>query len=83
MGYLKPRATALQQALEEPDLPATHTKALLTVGEAISVLRISKWTLYGYIQRNELPSVKLGKRRLFRESDLLAFIEQHKVEALA
>lgn len=84
MEIVTPRATVLKEALEQKQLSrASATTALLTVEEAIALLRISKWTLYRYIQRNELRSVKFGKRRLFREPDLLAFIESHQVEASA
>jgi excisionase family DNA binding protein len=84
MGHLKPRATVLREALEkkrQAEVPIA--KALLTVDEAVAMLRISKWTLYKYIQRNELPSIKFGKRRFFREPDLLAFIERHQAEAFS
>jgi excisionase family DNA binding protein len=83
MGYLKPQAAVLREALERRESKAPAAKALLTVDEATAMLRISKWTLYRFIQRNELKSVKFGKRRLFREPDLLAFIEQHQAETFA
>jgi excisionase family DNA binding protein len=76
MRTIQPRAAALREALEQKQ---PHEKmTLLTVREALAMLRISRHLLYGYIQRNELPSVKLGKRRLFREADLLHFIERHR-----
>lgn len=82
MGITTPRATILKDALEHRHVQKTPTRALLTVDETMAMLRVSKWTLYRLMQRNELKSVKIGKKRLFQETDLLTFVEQHKVEAL-
>lgn len=77
MATIQPQAAVLREALERKHRPREKA-TLLTVGETLAMLRISRHLLYGYIQRNELPSVKLGKRRLFREADLSAFIERHR-----
>jgi excisionase family DNA binding protein len=81
MGIIQPRATVLREALEQKkQQPQPHDeKALLTVYETLAMLRFSRNKLYEYVRRNELPSVQFGRRRLFRRSDVLAFIEQHQV----
>jgi excisionase family DNA binding protein len=81
MGYSVPRAAVLRQALQKQQPHAPPEAQLLTVDEVTERLRLSRDSLYRYIRRNELKSIKFGKRRLFRESDLQAFIEQHQAEA--
>ena len=51
---------------------------LLTQKEAMSYLRISLETL-AKLRREGLPFVKLGKKVLFKKSDLDAFIEARTV----
>ena len=48
----------------------------LDVKEAAAVLGISPRTLYPLAERGEVPSVKVGGRRLFRPSDLRAYLER-------
>jgi len=51
------------------------TDRLLSVREACALLGISRSTLYKYIFEGTGPrSVHVGKRRLFRRSDLDAWI---------
>lgn len=47
---------------------------LLNTGEVAERLSVSKVWLYELISRGEIRSVKLGRRRLIRESDLSAYI---------
>jgi excisionase family DNA binding protein len=49
--------------------------ALLTIEEARSILRISRWSLYQLINRRRLRTVTIGQRRLIAAEDLRAFIE--------
>ena len=49
-------------------------EALLSVGEAAEQLRVSKSWLY---QNRDIPSVKLGRNRRWRQSDLKAYVEAH------
>ena len=37
---------------------------LLTVDEAASRLRVSRWTVYNLIRSNQLRTIKIGRRRL-------------------
>lgn len=81
MGYIKPKATVLEEAIGKTKSEDSHSPRLLTVAEACSILRISRQLLYQLIRGNELKSLKVRKRRLFREPDLHTFIEQHLIEA--
>lgn len=58
--------------LKQEDAPA-----LLTVGETCQHLRISRWMFYRLIQRRELASVRIGRRRLVPESAIRSYIEKH------
>lgn len=44
--------------------PFRDEVALLTVDEACSQLRISRWTLYRLIHRRAIRTIKIGNRRL-------------------
>jgi excisionase family DNA binding protein len=52
------------------------TKAAYSVNETLSVLSISKSTLYRLIERGDLKSVKLGKKTLFLAPDLAALLNR-------
>jgi len=47
---------------------------IYTVNETLSILKISRPTLYELIKKGTLRPVKLGKRTLFKESELERFI---------
>jgi excisionase family DNA binding protein len=47
---------------------------LITVNEALGLLRISRPTLYRLIKDGTLQPVRIGKRTLFEEKELTRFI---------
>ncbi|WP_433578540.1 helix-turn-helix domain-containing protein [Nocardia brasiliensis] len=47
---------------------------LLTVPEAASQLRISRWSIYDLIHRRKLLSVKIGRRRFIPSSELTHYV---------
>ncbi len=51
---------------------------LLTITEAASQLRISRWTIYQLIRSNELKTLTIASRRLIASDDLANFINQRK-----
>ena len=56
----------------------------LAISEAARRLAISSRTIHRLIQRGELPSILIGRRRLIRRSSLadwLAGREQHEPQA--
>jgi len=59
---------ALSDTVEAP-----YVSVLLDVEEAAMALRISRSRLFQLVASGELLSVKLGRRRLFRRTDLEAF----------
>jgi len=48
---------------------------LFTIGEVAEMLRVSKPTVYRLMSGEELKSVKIGGRTLFKESELKKFID--------
>jgi len=56
----------------------------LTVQEVSEYLKVNPQTVYNWLDRGELPSVRVGKRRRrIRRSDLNAFIEAGSTPAVA
>jgi len=53
---------------------------LLNINEAAAVLGLAKATLYRYASMKMLPTVKLGDRLLFKQSDLEKWIDDHRIE---
>ncbi len=57
-------------------------KLLLTVPEAMELLKVSRWTLYNLIRSGQLPSVLVGERcRRIPLSALNAYVEELTEEA--
>ena len=56
----------------------TRDISLLTLSEAACVLRISRRQLTRILQTGELPTVRVGHRRLVDARDLVAYVEQHR-----
>lgn len=51
---------------------------ILTAKETALFLRISRATLYRHIQNHSLPHMHLGRRLLFREDELMRWLDQHQ-----
>lgn len=59
----------------------TNVENLLTVEEAMAVLRLSRSKLHQMVRKGELAAVKFGRRTLFRRAALDALITSHEVVA--
>jgi excisionase family DNA binding protein len=56
---------------------------LLTSGEVASALRTSRKAIYAMIERQQLPGiVRIGRRVLVREDDLLRWLRQKSSPSL-
>ena len=64
---------------QNPDLPPTG-RLCLTVAEAAEQLRISPRGLYTLAERQGLPTIRLGGRRLIRRADLERWIAEQPVD---
>src|SRR5689334_2654323 len=56
-----------------------NLRPLLKVNEVCAVFKISKPTLYGWMELGKLPSIKIESRRFFRWEDVQNLIEQSTV----
>ncbi len=58
---------------------ATTNPGLLAVPEAARYLGMSDRWMWEQVLEGELPTVRLGRRRLIRPEDLEAFIEERRM----
>jgi excisionase family DNA binding protein len=58
----------MNQSTESPRL--AHS-----IPEAAAILGVGRTTLYGLIDTGEITTVTIGRRRLVRHSDLVAYVE--------
>ena len=56
---------------------------LLTIKQAGELLNLSVPTLYGYVQRSEIPVSKRGKRLYFSKKELLDWVKEGRKKTLA
>ena len=56
--------------------PSESHDRLLTVAEAAIMLRLAVPTIYGLVQRNQIPYIKKTKRLYFSERKLNEWLEQ-------
>jgi excisionase family DNA binding protein len=67
-----------------PEAPTQDAGAaeptFLTIPEAYTELRISRWTLYQLIHSRQLRTVKIGRRRFVPAADLRTYIERLRAE---
>jgi excisionase family DNA binding protein len=79
LAALTPAPTATPTATPT----AAPTDRLLTAAECCKYLRLSRSQLWRLCTAGTLPSVKIGRRILFSEKTLQAFLSRHTVGALA
>jgi excisionase family DNA binding protein len=61
----------------------TAVPTLLTVGEAAAVLRTSRKAIYAMLERRQLPGlVRIGRRVLIREDNLVEWLRQKSAPSL-
>lgn len=56
--------------------PHSLSEELVTVDELAAVLRLSRNSIYGMIQRKEINFVKRAKRCYFKREDVLTYLEK-------
>lgn len=75
-GVFKLRCTYFRAAEGHPGRPV-----LLTVPEACAALRISRWTFYELVRRQQLQTLRIGTRRLVPGSAIDELIDRLRAEA--
>ena len=62
--------------LSHPQHRTEETEKLLSVADLAEELGLSRTTGYDLLWSGEIPSLKIGRRRLVRRADLTEFIER-------
>lgn len=52
-----------------------NNRETITAQEASGLLGLSAWTIYDLARRHEIPHIRVGRRVLFRQSSLLAWMD--------
>ena len=52
---------------------------LLKAKEVCAIFKITKPTVYDWMDKGKLPSIKIGSRRFFKSEDVDALIENSKI----
>lgn len=72
-GYTRPKA-------EGAETTADAIPRLLTIREAYTTLRISKWALYQLIRSRQLRTIKIGRRRVVPVTAIEALVRRLQSE---
>jgi excisionase family DNA binding protein len=65
---------AIENLLISHNTPLPEEDKLLTIREAAEILHLSVYTVYGLVQRSEIPVCKRGKRLYFSKMELTKWI---------
>ncbi|MGY0391942.1 helix-turn-helix domain-containing protein [Bizionia sp. KMM 8389] len=76
-GQNELRALLLQKAHSKPE-----TEMPILLDGVLSLTGFSKPTIYGYVQRNEIPFHKKGNRLYFFQSEIIDWIKQDKQKTI-
>jgi len=77
-GSSRPQPDPDSQALSKTTEPSPATQALLvSAREAAGLLGVHRATIYDLLSREELQSVKIGRRRLIPRDSLTDFIARN------
>ena len=56
--------------------------SFMTTDEVLDFLRINPRTIYRLIHRGDLPAVRVGRQWRFRQSDVEAWLERQRPQAV-
>lgn len=71
----------LDQKLSQINSDTSEKKLYLSVEETAKMLGIKPGTLYNLNLKRELPFHKVGKTLLYKRSDVLEYIDSHRVSS--
>ena len=63
--------------------PKTEIETPLNIKDVSKLTELSVPTLYGYVQRNEIPYYKKGNRLKFFKSEIVNWIKEDKVKSIS
>lgn len=72
----------LKHNSKEPILQR-EAEELLTVKQAAELLKLSVPTIYAYVQRQEIPVSKRGKRLYFSKQELLDWVKEGRKKTVS
>ena len=77
-GQSELRALLLNKAIQQSEIETP-----LNIKEVSKLTELSVPTLYGYVQRNEMPYYKKGNRLKFFKSEIIDWIKEGKVKSIS
>lgn len=84
VGQLYEKLNTIEKLIvERGQIPVEEPDQLLTIQQAGDLLSLSVPTLYGYVQRNEIPFCKRGKRLYFSKHDLTNWVKASRRKTLS
>jgi excisionase family DNA binding protein len=69
--------------LSQSNDPQPEADQLLTIGQASEILHLTVPTIYGLVQRAEVPVCKRGKRLYFSKQELTSWIMSGRKKTVA
>ncbi|HWP23120.1 MAG TPA: helix-turn-helix domain-containing protein [Candidatus Binatia bacterium] len=69
----------LENGVNKVSNPSTQTDSLLTIDELCGLLKLEPQTIYQLTYRGKIPHYKIANRLRFRLSEIVEWIEKHKV----
>jgi excisionase family DNA binding protein len=63
-AFVNPEQETFQRGENAQPIPERPARLLLTVAEAATTLRVSKWAIYQLIRSRRLATIQIGRRRL-------------------
>jgi excisionase family DNA binding protein len=63
-------------------LSSNTTQKLLTTDELAALLRMSKTSIYRFIEKRKIPFYKIGWKILFDQKDVNAYIAKNRIEPI-
>ena len=82
-SQLLERIERLQELiLAQLNIKRNEVPDYLDVNEACEFLKISKSTLYNKCSKGEIPRIKAHKRLLFKRSDLIDLLNEHRLDTI-
>ena len=67
---------------KEKENTEVKLEKLLSMDETMSILGISKSTLYSWVCQKKIRVIKMGSKSMFSPSDVWEFIRSHAVEPI-
>lgn len=83
VANLRNEVSEIKRILLEQDDSEGQKDQLLTVKEAAQLLELSVATIYGYVQRKEIPVMKRSKRLYFSKVELIAWIKAGRKKTIS